>query len=232
MSGATPEHGRLSRYKKHGCRCADCRAANARAARDRRRQMAYGNPPRVDAGPVREHIAKLRAQGFGLRRISALSGVPRSTVDNLAGVKRGRDQHTVAPAIAEALLALGGTERRAGLADKVSVPALGSRRRLQALMRAGWSITDVAYVAGLNRVALGRVLNPDRTTVAAMTHDGLALAFETLDPQGPRTTSPRRQALVRARKTRAARAGWAPPLAWDDPDTDAAPKGVVRDEAS
>ena len=49
MSGATPEHGKLSRYKTHGCRCTDCRAANARAARDRRRQMAYGNPPRVDA---------------------------------------------------------------------------------------------------------------------------------------------------------------------------------------
>lgn len=92
------------------------------------------------------------------------------------------------------------------------VPSVGSRRRVQALQRLGWSIAQIAKHAGWDSPqALQYVMRND--TIIRRTHDRIAATYEELCMTIPRYSS----GSVRARN-RAIRLGYAPPLAWDDID--------------
>lgn len=86
-------HGHINRYRYSRCRCNRCRAANAAAARQRRRDIAYGRyRGDVDAGPVREHVQRLRAAGISVPIIAELAGVRCSLVETLLYGRPGRGQ--------------------------------------------------------------------------------------------------------------------------------------------
>jgi hypothetical protein len=87
---ARHRHGTRAAYVKDRCRCAACTAANTAASRIATRERIYGRwRPYVDAGPVREHIAALRAAGIGVERIAHLAGLSVSHIRELAQDGRG-----------------------------------------------------------------------------------------------------------------------------------------------
>lgn len=78
------EHGTRRAYVADRCRCDACREANRRYAQIRAKAIAYGQwHPYVDAGPVREHLDRLRNAGIGIERLITLSGVGSGTVRRL-----------------------------------------------------------------------------------------------------------------------------------------------------
>jgi hypothetical protein len=102
--------------------------------------------------------------------------------------------------------------------------AVGLRRRVQALMRLGWTQRHIADVSGVHTRVLSHLSygDPDRN-VFRPTAVGVVRAYDTLSMQlGP----------SRHTRGRAERAGWPPPLAWDDDTIDdpaTKPHGRHRD---
>jgi hypothetical protein len=106
---ARHRHGTRAAYVKDRCRCAACTAANTAASRIATRERIYGRwRPYVDAGPVREHIAALRAAGIGVERIAHLAGLSVSHIRELAEDGRGDSSATrgVRPSTATRIMAI------------------------------------------------------------------------------------------------------------------------------
>lgn len=162
----------------------------------------------VDAAPIRAHIEQLRASGASMRAIADKAGVSASQVSKIAGgqahVRRpyaARIQ-AVTPA---AILA------RSGADD--FVPAVGARRRIEALQAIGHSSTTIAMAMadGTSADAVRNVKNHPGDWISRANHDRVLWAYKQLwDKPGSS-----RQTLAAAR-----RLGFAPPLAWDEETLD------------
>lgn len=103
---------------------------------------------------------------------------------------------------------LNGVERRVNVTP--------TRRRVQALHCLGWTLEAIAEAAGYRSLqAINRALSRQRITPT--TAERIATAYEALSMTvGPSD----------AARRRAQRLGFAPPLAWDDIDTDLEPRGT------
>lgn len=229
---AQHQHGTYPAYKRDGCRCLPCRDAASNYAGARARQVAYGRwAPYVDAEPAREHLQKLSQAGIGWRTAARRAGLDKNTVRHLLYGQPARGvspTRRIRPKTERAILAVQPRRIPAG----AHVEALGTRRRLQALVAAGWSQAKLARHLDLTDSQLSRTLHT--ATVLESTRAAVALLYDQIaftDP--PRDTHRDRIAYSRARR-HAATQGWAPPPAWflggiDDPD--AAPDWVgVRPE--
>ncbi|ONK09496.1 hypothetical protein [Streptomyces sp. MP131-18] len=211
-------HG-YARYRLDGCRCYTC--AWARAEYDRRRTMAITAgtwQPWTDAAPVREHIQVLQSCGVGLRTIASAAGIDRK---RLQALLRGRPergtppQAQVRPALAAAVLAVEPT--RDTIAPGTPVVAVGTVRRLQALVAAGWPQAHLAAQLGMTGANFGPLLRALRVTAGTARavrdlYDRLCLA----DP-AEHGASP--GGITRARRMAVDRR-WAPMGAWDDDTID------------
>ena len=107
------------------------------------------------------------------------------------------------------------------------VPAIGTHRRLQALVAIGWPQYWLAERLGLHRSWVAAKLAHQWVTPAV--HARVCRLYNDLwdTPPTPKTAA-ERNAVQRAR-TYAARHGWTPPLSWDDDTIDnphARPQGV------
>ena len=214
------EHGTRAAYVLDRCRCAPCTAANTAQARRRSTAIAYGTwPGLVDADLTREHLRALRAAGLSLQRIAELSGVGRGTVSALVYGTQGRQAPPPARVRAD-------TQRRllavhfdpASVAAGRRIAATGTRRRLQALTALGWSASCLALQTDRTARTLRRILLAELVT--ADTARSVAALYEQLrTAPPPRRTGSERAAADRA-VSRARTAGWRPPVAWDNIDTD------------
>lgn len=101
-----------------------------------------------------------------------------------------------------------------------AVPAIGAQRRIRALMRLGWTGTDIAEALGwshrnsVRRILVGQNGKPCNW-IERRTHYAVAEVYERLCMVIP----PRKPCRARTR-TQSERKGWPPPLAWtniDDP---------------
>jgi hypothetical protein len=219
-------HGTRAAYVKDRCRCTDCTAANTAASRGVTRERIYGRwHPYVDAGPVREHIAALRAAGIGVERIAQLADLSVSHIRELAQHGRSDSQGTRRVRPSTAMRVLGIRIDDANRAPNSRVDATGTRRRLQALIAIGWPAELLAAQLDRRPSSLGRSMTGE--SVTARTAQDIATLFERLwNDRPPRTTSEQRAAADAARAHAAAR-GWLPPLAWNDIDTDPVPPPVI-----
>lgn len=170
----------------------------------------------VDAGPVHAHLAQLIAAGWSYRAISEAAGVAATTVHKITS----RGQATVRRDVAARVLRVRAgqvLDRRANPAG--FVPAVGARRRIEALLALGWRHEDITAASGLPGPGRsGVVLHQRGDWLAKATHDAIVTAYAALSSrQGPSERT-RRRALV---------LGYAPPAAWDDDaaldDPDATP---------
>lgn len=90
-----------------------------------------------------------------------------------------------------------------------TVPAHGTRRRVQALARIGWSIKWQAEQLGISQQNLSSSLHLDRKVVFRDRHEAVTALYDRLCM----TLGPSQNAAHRA-----ARSGWPPPAAWTNPD--------------
>jgi hypothetical protein len=96
------------------------------------------------------------------------------------------------------------------------VPALGTQRRIRALMALGWSSTALATEGGWSSNREVQNLLYARQYVYRQTARRVSELYERLCmTEGPSPVT----------RLHAERNGWPKPLAWDDVDTDPAPRG-------
>ncbi|MEJ8654633.1 hypothetical protein WKI65_43035 [Streptomyces sp. MS1.AVA.3] len=228
MSGQTErEHG-YARYKLDGCRCYTCGFANASYYEARERAIMYGTwQPFTAAAPVREHLLRLRDCNMGLRRVAAVAGVDRK---RLQAVLTGRPergtppQAKVRPALAAAVLAVEPTLENLG--SSTVVAAIGTLRRLQALVARGWPQAQLATRLGWTDANFSALLRGDRVIVR--TALAVRALYDQIWDQAPRQHGVTNQAYSRALNVARCN-GWSPPTAWDDETIDlpsAKPRGA------
>lgn len=92
------------------------------------------------------------------------------------------------------------------------VPAVGTRRRTQALMALGHSQADIAKQLGTSHQAVHKIRTGTSDKIFAATADGIARVYEQMSMT---LSTSSHAARVR---NRAAREGWLPPLAWNNID--------------
>jgi transcriptional regulator with XRE-family HTH domain len=221
-------------YVIHKCRCDECRAAKTARESRRNRLKAYGryDSGLVDAAPVREHVERLRAAGMGYKTIGARAGVGTTAVRSLVygredyvpggghGPRHGEVKKRMARSVAEKILAVEVTLET--LPAVAHVDGTGTRRRLQALVCLGWSMSKLAGRLGMEASNFSRVMHGERL-VRVETAKAAAALFDELWST-PAPASEHREKIAASRARRYARERrWLPPLAWDDPDTDREP---------
>lgn len=216
-------HRTRSAYVKDRCRCNPCTAANRRAEAERARALAYGCwQPYVDAAAARRHVKELRTAGLGLRRIAAVSGVSYGSLAALLYRDWGAGRtpsRRIRPSTEAALLSI--TPSADNMAPGSLLDAVGTRRRLQALVTVGWPPARLAHLLGRRRDSVGRLLQA-RTVTGGTAREVRAL-FDRIWSAPPPEPTERDRAAVHQARALAARHGWRSALAWDDIDTDPDP---------
>lgn len=148
---------------------------------------------------------------------AALRAIPHGTVTGYGyhGCREAccREAHTAYDNNRRRQIAYG---RWLGLVD-----ITGTRRRAQALCWLGWSFAYQASRLGIDRNYYTRTIR-DNATISGRTAQAVARLYDELSGRlAPNTARTRRV------RTLAMRAGYAPPLAWDDIDDPAAePQGI------
>ncbi len=203
-----PPHGTYGRYvgrphtRTPGCRCEPCVTAMRVYSRRRGLLAATGRSLTVDASPVTERLRRLRAAGAGWNQLVAATGCSTSTLSALLHGTRPTIRRTTAQRLLTVRLA-------EVICPGRSVPALGSIRRVRALVAAGHGVEQIAAECGIEQTTVSYLLGGRLDTIRATTHQAVDEAFERLALVVGNSARSRR---------RAAAARWAPPLAWDDPD--------------
>lgn len=204
------EPGDLNAYRE-GCRCYPC--SDAWAAYHKR-QMRSDWKPFVPAGPVRDHLAHLAANGIGAARVATLANTERSTVRRIRGTAGYKQSSRVRTEIAERILAIRPALELLG--DGVYIDGTGTYRRLRALSALGFPATYLSRRLGAHhkRVHLFEPTPYVRAWYARAVrrlYDELSLTTpEQVDRLGLRPAS------VTNARNRAATLGWPRPLEWDD----------------
>ena len=210
-------------WAEHGCRCSRCtHLRKMERQRRRSRLIAYGRgdqitPPRVPAGPVRDHIVALKQQGvFGLERIADAAQVSRSVVLDVYFGPRGArklrrpDSAALIPAAAaERIVALQPADIVAAL-----VPPVGTERRLRALVAIGYTESELARRVGMEVGNLSGIILGKRERITAETYRTVCAVFAEL------WSKPQQGARADQARKLAKRRRWVGPLAWDDIDND------------
>ena len=206
-----PHHDKLTCYTDYGCRLPECKERYNARNRERLRAKRDGTwNVFVDAGPVREHLLSLKAEEVTPCIVAHATGLPKQTVlDFLVPNptrRQGRRQRT-SPEIAATILAvtpdcLGG-----------KIASAGARRRLGALVAAGWPLNHVTTHSGLHRMTVLRVMQ--RTTIYASTSKAIADAYDKLSTLKPERHGVDKRQAKRARRW-AAGNGWATVGYWAD----------------
>lgn len=210
---ADHQHGTNICYVADGCRCTPCAEANHRYDAARSRQQAYGRwNGLVDADPARTHVRYLMEHGMGAERISAAAGVSSRTVATLlyGGARRDGSRRApsrrLKPHVAAAVLAV-----PLDIAPGTRVEGHNTRRRLRALVAAGWSQGKLARHLGMTTANMCTLIHSEGTCLAGTAVTVHALYKTLVNVPPPEGTHHDKIAASRARST-AARHGWAPPL--------------------
>jgi hypothetical protein len=174
--------------------------------RERQRAIAAGTwQPMVGIDVVRAHVVGLHDAGLSARAIAAAAGVSLATVSAILWPQHvdARSRGVTHP-VAVALLAVTGS---AQVPPTALVPAVGTHRRVRALQRLGWTTRLIAADCGVPH----QTLTGTGPKVRKHHADAVAAAYDRLCMRPGPSSRTRRLA---------ARAGWPPPLAWDDDQLD------------
>jgi len=208
-------HGATITCYRHGCGCDGCVEKNRTTADANRRRIAYGRPnARVDPTPALTRLKKIRGEGWTFREIVEATGIPKSSLQRMLRDKPKFLMQSTANRIV--------TATRPGKAPQARVDATGTRRRLQALVAHGWTLTELADqldrgLANVAKLATAPGCFEHTRREVADLYDRL-WAVEVPDGFG------KRRSLTLARQR-----GWVGALAWDDIDNPRAkPRGAVN----
>jgi hypothetical protein len=219
----THRHGTYAAYVMDLCRCLLCARARSDWQETTNRTKAYGTwNGLVDAEPARQHVRALQAAGLGLKQISAAAGFAGGVMGKLMYGYHGRPPAVrVRPTTANRIMAVP-MPTIANLAAAQLVPAIGTARRIQALMRVGWTIPKIAQLTGVEKQSIRRAARGEQQKVLAATHRAVQRTYDEIwNRPAPADTREARSSASRARSM-AIREGWPPPAAWDDDAIDVA----------
>lgn len=172
----------------------------------------------IDSQPVRNHITRLRVAGMGIKQIARSCGVSPGAIQLIVDRRTGLAVK-VLPSTAARILAITAPSTTSDVpAATRPASALGTRRRLRALVAAGYTPSMLSHELG--------IAPKDAYTLFSHCDDvpaGIAQAVADLFDRLEMTPGPSDRARILAHKLR-----WAPPLAWDedsidDADCDPAP---------
>jgi len=210
-------------FIQHQCRCDPCCAAHSARETTRRKLQAYGrwDSGLVDVAPVREHLLMLGEHGIGYKRVAQLAGFKSSTPVRTIiwgrqdpGPRYGEMQKRVKRETAEKILAIQPTIEN--MAGGAKVPALGTHRRIKALVARGWSLSKLARRLDMELGNFWTLLQRDQ--VLAATHRRMVEIYEDLWDQEPPHDEWHSKAAYTRTLNYARKRHWLPPLAWDDID--------------
>jgi hypothetical protein len=237
-AGKRYTHATANAYVNGKCRCALCREENRLRAANRRKLQAYGRfeTAFVDAQPARDHLNALRAQGWGIKHISKLTGVGSTSLGVLAfgrtesqqaqgDYRRPEISARISRANSQKILAL---KFKPELnSDWHSVSTRGLIRRAQALVCNGYSFAWQAKQLGFVVANYHALL--ERKSCSKATFDRVAgLYDEFWDSKRFATTRNEKSAVSRALNL-AKKGKFVPAMGWDDIDWDETPPLVERD---
>lgn len=211
------QHGTRAKYVRDNCHCQACRDANRQHFNNRYRQIAYGRwQPYVDAEPARQHAAALIAAGVPRRTLVELPGVSRGSLESLLygrpaygkqPSKRIRAEH------AQAILSVPIPKHVDG--SRAKTDATGTRRRIQALIAAGWPLQQLARRLGAAPQNFRRTLLGPSPYVTTATEQAVRRLYDQLWKTDPITAGVSDRSTNEARAW-ARREQWAPVGAWDE----------------
>ncbi|WP_319456902.1 MULTISPECIES: hypothetical protein [unclassified Mycobacterium] len=181
------------------------------------RRRAYGSFESlyVDAEPTRAHVRDLVAAGVGVRRIALLARVDRKAIQVLMNGRLDRGtppSRRIARKTADAIAAVPvpGVVHQV-VAGGTRVDAIGTIRRLQALVAFGYTRTYLAERIGWTVHNIGALLDVSRRQVNADTARKVEALFGELQAtRGPSVRS----------TNEGRRKGWLLPIEWDDDELD------------
>lgn len=203
----------------HQAGCGDCRryARDYRDYRNARIEAGTWDVTRVPVEPVRVHLRTLIDAGMGLADIVNASGVPGGTVNRILYMP-----HVTRCAKANAT-ALTAVEPRRG--NRRSIDGTGTRRRIHALMRAGWSQGDIGARLGVDHTVVSEwAILPDGGRVHPDSEQIVRILYGRIHAEDGTNHRARMWAQRR---------GWQPPEAWSDQTIDdptAEPYDWCRDD--
>jgi AraC-like DNA-binding protein len=178
-----PHHNTLTCYTDYGCRLPACVERRRQWQRDLRRRQREGQPALIDAEPVRRHLMALQAEGISTNAVARTAGLDEWTLRNFLPSPSGRPRkHRVTPDIACKILAVTAEEAAAGYVD-----GTGTRRRIQALVAAGWPMRRLAEHLNLNPSYVGDLVRrtEDDHPIRNVTAAKVAEAYERLKDERP-----------------------------------------------
>lgn len=215
------QHGTRDAYLTDKCRCTPCKEAHRAITNHNRRLVAYGRSTNhmVDAKPVRKHVKDLMQRGWGIDLIVSNTGAGRNTVSRLLYGEPAKNlplPSVIKADLNDKILAYAPTGRRIrheGTALE-SVDATGTKRRIQALIACGYSMTFIANEFGTHKQVISGMLKNERVLLAK-SEEFKRLYDRLWNVEPPRTTPAEKKAYTTAKKM-AAENSWFPPMAWDD----------------
>lgn len=216
-------HGTYAAYVLDACRCRPCAGAHKAYETKRVRGHAYGRwNGLIDAQPARDHVLALMASGVGLKRIVIVSGISQGVLWKLVYGKRRADGSRVPsvrvrPETAQRLLAL--ELSPALLAAGAKVCGVGTRRRLQALVALGWSISELGRRVGITNIH-NTVHGKNGGTVLASNARAVRELYDRLWATPPPQDTHRQRISASRARNYALEFQWPRPLAWDDETID------------
>lgn len=199
-----PSHGSEARYQgtvnRPGCRCRRCINGWTRAGQRRLLARLEGRPASIPAAPITAHIRALHGSGMTTGQIAEAAQTDASTIRAHACATFPNIRRTTA----DKILAVK-PQQYSGYGF---VPALVSRRRLQALYAAGHGPQAIAAATeGLSVRTIEYVAYGARKSVSVINHRAIDQAYQAL--ASIHGSTPR--AL-----NRAVREGWKDPVWWED----------------
>lgn len=209
-----PNHNSLNCVKNFACKRPECVERALAYDRRRYRMVGYGTwQPLVDAESARQHIGALRAAGHSLPDIQRLARISPATVARILYDGSNKRSERIRVEVSERILAV--PVRPAPVKARSIIDATGTRRRLQALVSMGWTLTALGPRLGFHPRRLTDLLHGDQVlaSTARRVADGYRVVH-TLDPAAHGV--PERS--IALSRNLAAREGWHGPLAWDDID--------------
>lgn len=204
-----PPHGTLSRCKYHKCRCQECRDAYNAYQRTRYRKIGYGTwQPLVDAEPARQHLLSLKNAGFSIDVIAASLGQWPPTLNAIVYPVGGATRQRIKRELATTILAA-----TPDTLAPAMLPAIGSARRIYALIAQGWTTGYIAQQIGVRQPRVSEIARQQLVTRTVA--DRIVACYERLQTLRPEDHGVSATASLRSRRL-AERRGWPDPVWWED----------------
>lgn len=212
---AIPNSPRMRR-RRAVCRCGEPAAARGLCAFHYAKLRTYQHSQGafeslyVSNEATLKHVAALRAAGLGWPRLAELTGLSRMTLDHITDPGRSMVMRRTERALRAVPVPVAHAD---ALAPGAKISIVGSRRRLRALARAGYTQDDIARYLGIQpgMAALSKLVSGSQQLITARNARKIAAVFAELQL----IPGPSEHAIREAR-----RKGWPHPLEWDEDTID------------